>query len=179
MAIESTSGTKRQQIGEILRFLGILSESELRAALLHQANDGGRIGTCLLDSGRVDEETLLAALGAQQRVETATAAELFAISDATASLLPTRAAILAGAVPLARREGTLEVAMMEPSSLPLVDDLARVTRLRIVPKLALELRIAEAHERLYEASVCERLARTRRRLARRLASREMPYERAS
>ena len=50
-----------------------------------------------------------------------------------------------------------------------LDDLARVTRLRIVPKLALELRVVAALERLYDLELSERLARLRRKLEMRAA----------
>jgi hypothetical protein len=68
-------------------------------------------------------------------------------------------------VPVARDGATLEVAMMEPGDIGRVDDLARVTRMRIVPKLALELRVVAALERLYDLDLSERLARLRRKLA--------------
>jgi type IV pilus assembly protein PilB len=165
MSGETTRSGKRQSLGEILRFLGVLSEGDLERALFRQTNDGGRLGTCLLEAGLVDEETLLAALGAQQRAETVTAARMESIPDGFARLLPARAAVIAGAVPVARDGATLEVAMMEPGDIGRVDDLARVTRMRIVPKLALELRVVAALERLYDLDLSERLARLRRKLA--------------
>ena len=159
--------TKRPKLGETLRFFGILSGAEVDGALERQANDGGRLGTCLLDSGIVDEATLLAALGAQLKVETADAATLAAVPLSNAALLPARAALVASAIPLARHERTLEVAMLDPDSMPLLDELAAVSRLTIVPRLALEVRLAECLERLYGVPISERLLRTRERIDRR------------
>jgi len=164
--------TKRPKLGETLRFFGILSGAEVEGALERQANDGGRLGTCLLDSGIVDEATLLAALGAQLGVETVDAATLSAVPVTNAAFLPARAAVVACAVPLARRGKTLEVAMLDPASMPLLDDLAAVSRLTILPRLALEVRLAECLERLYCVPMPERLIRTRERIERRQAQRD-------
>jgi hypothetical protein len=87
------------------------------------------------------------------------------IQDSFARLLPARAAVIAGAVPVARDGAALEIAMMEPGDIGRVDDLARVTRMRIVPKLALELRVVAALERLYDVEVSDRLIRLRGKLA--------------
>jgi hypothetical protein len=170
--------TKRPKLGETLRFFGILSGAEVEGALERQANDGGRLGTCLLDSGLVDEATLLAALGAQLGVPTVDAATLAELPRANAALLPARAALVACAVPLARNGRSLEVAMLDPGSIPLLDGLAAVSRMTIVPRLALEVRLVECLERLYDLTVTGRLARTRERIARRLAQREESAPRA-
>jgi type IV pilus assembly protein PilB len=163
MAREATEG-RRQSLGEILRFLGVLTGEDLDRALRRQVDEGGKLGTCLLEAGLVDEETLLAALGAQQRVETVDSRRLEAVSASASALLPVRAAVLAEAVPLGASGATLEVAMSDPTDIARLDDLARVTRRRIVPRLALELRVVEALERLYQVELSERLARLRRRL---------------
>lgn len=164
--------TQRPKLGETLRFFGILSGAEVEGALERQANEGGRLGTCLLDSGLVDETTLLAALGAQLKVETIDAATLAALPKSNADLLPARAALIASAVALGRTGKSLEVAMLDPCSMPLLDGLAAVSRLIIVPRLALEVRLAECLERLYDLTISGRLARTRERIARRMAQRE-------
>jgi type IV pilus assembly protein PilB len=154
-------------LGELLRRFGLLAEPDLRSALARQANEGGRLGTCLLDVGGVEERVLLAALGAQRGAATVDAAALGDVPEAAAALLPARVALLAKAVPIARSASHLEVAMLDPSALDAVDDLARLTRLTVQPRLALEVRIFEALERLYRIAVSERLERTRRRIARR------------
>ncbi|MEO7794188.1 MAG: hypothetical protein ABIV06_05385 [Thermoanaerobaculia bacterium] len=163
---------RRPKLGETLRFFGILSGAEVEGALKRQANDGGRLGTCLLDSGLVDEATLLAALGAQLKVDTVDAATLAGLPRGNAALLPARAALVAHAVPLARKGRILEVAMLDPGSMPLLDGLAAVARLEIVPRLALEVRLTECLERLYDVTISGRMARTRDRIQRRQAQRD-------
>ncbi len=161
--------TKRPKLGETLRFFGLLSGAEVEIALSRQTNEGGRLGTCLLDTGLVDEATLLAALGAQQHVDTVDAARLAALPATVATLLPARAALVARAVPLARMGRRLEVAMLDPGSMRLIDELSAVSRMIIVPRLALEVRLTECLERLYDQTISGRLARTRERIAKRLA----------
>ncbi|MEO8275658.1 MAG: hypothetical protein ABI639_05520 [Thermoanaerobaculia bacterium] len=161
--------TKRPKLGETLRFFGLLSGAELDIALIRQENEGGRLGTCLLDTGLLDEATLLAALGAQQNVTTVDAATLDALPQSAAAFLPARAALVARAVPIARSGKSLEVAMLDPSSMQLIDELAAVSRLVIVPRLALEVRLTQCLERLYDLTISGRFARTRERISRRLA----------
>ena len=158
---------KRPKLGETLRFFGLLSGAEVEIALSRQANEGGRLGTCLLDTGLVDEATLLAALGAQQHVATVDAARLAALPVTVAALLPARAALVARAVPLARMGRRLEVAMLDPGAMRLIDELSAVRRMIIVPRLALEVRLTECLERLYDQTISGRLARTRERIAKR------------
>ena len=55
--------------------------------------------------------------------------------------------------------------------MPLLDELAAVSRLTIVPRLALEVRLAGCLERLYGAPISDRLLRTRDRIERREAQR--------
>ena len=161
--------TQRPKLGETLRFFGLLSGAEVEIALSRQVNEGGRLGTCLLDTGLIDEATLLAALGAQLHVATVDAATLAAVPPSNATLLPARAALVARAVPLARNGRTLEVAMLDPGSLRLLDELAAVSRLTIVPRLALEVRLTECLERLYDLTISGRFASTRARIERRSA----------
>jgi hypothetical protein len=169
-----TEGAGQPLLGEMLCFLGLTNAGDIEGSLRRQEEEGGRLGSCLLDSGLVDEETLLAVLGALHRVPTVDAAALEGIPLEAVRLLPARAAIIAGAVPLTRAGRKLRVAMTEPTSLARIDDLWRVTGLDIEPHLALEVRVAEAHERLYGAPVSERLARTRRRIAERIERRRNP-----
>ncbi len=126
--------TKRPKLGETLRFFGLLSGAEVEIALGRQVNEGGRLGTCLLDTGLVDEATLLAALGAQQNVATVDAATLAAV-PASANAPSCRRARRWWRVPC-RSPGPgarLEVAMLDPGSLRLIDELSAVSRMVIVP----------------------------------------------
>jgi hypothetical protein len=167
VALAMPQFTQRPKLGETLRFFGLLSGAEVELALSRQANEGGRLGTCLLDLGLLDEATLLAALGAQLQAETVAGESLAALPLSNANLLPARAATVARAVPLARRGRNLEVAMLDPRSLRLLDELTAVSRLTIVPRLALEVRLTECLERLYAQTVSGRFARTRARIERR------------
>lgn len=160
---------QRPRIGELLGIIGLVSSADVSTALGRQANEGARLGTCLLDLGLVDEASLLAALGAQQAIGAVDAMALAALPLDAASLLPARAAVRALAVPLDGTSTRLEVAMMDPCSLALVDELTAVCGRRILPRLGLEIRIQETLERLYGVEVSGRLARTRARLVKRAA----------
>ncbi len=161
---------RRPVLGAMLERLGLVSPRDLGRALERQAAEGGRLGTCLLDLGLIDEAALLAALGALHGAATADVGALDAAPREMTDVLPARAARHAHAVALARTGNTLEVAMEDPASLALVDELAAVTRYRISPRLALELRIGEALERIYGVELDPRLRRTRARMEKRAAA---------
>lgn len=40
---------RHARLGELLRFLGLLSGFEVERAVRRQSSEGGRLGTCLLD----------------------------------------------------------------------------------------------------------------------------------
>lgn len=161
----------RLPLGEMLRRVGWITEADLRSALQRQENEGARLGTCLLDTGLVDEPTLLAALGAQQHLETVDMTRLEASRESDVELLPMRLALQTQSVPLGLRGDRLELAMTDPGSLELVDRIEASIRRRVVPLLALEIRVLERLEELYGVEVSERHLRTRARLARRGARR--------
>ncbi|MGE0640679.1 MAG: hypothetical protein AB7G12_01715 [Thermoanaerobaculia bacterium] len=164
----SASRTARPALGLLLERFGLLSHPDLERALARQAREGGRLGTCLLDLHLLDEETLLAALGTQLGVEVVPPGRLDDVGRENARLLPERAAFHAHAAPLGSSEsGELEVAMMDPTDLVLRDELTAVAGRKVRPRLALEVRIAEALEKIYGREESERLKRTRVQLARR------------
>jgi len=141
----------RVLIGELLVRQGRIDEMQLRSALAHQRQFGGRLGRAIVSLGFLPEPTFLEALGEQL------GAQVVAVGDRPVdprvlSLVPARLLRSRKAVPLARldetRRGPLVVAVADPGDLGLLDELSFVTGLDIRPVLASEADLDRAIARL-------------------------------
>lgn len=155
-------------LGELLVRWAIVTRTDLERGLRRQAAEGGRLGTCLLEIGAVDEPTLAAMLAAQRHVEPARPEALGAPAAECTRRLSARTAGLLHALPLRVVPGGIAVALEDPTDLATVDRVRAALGARVVPLLALELSLAEALHRTYAVAVPDRLARARRKMEERL-----------
>lgn len=138
-----------RRLGEILVERGVLT-AEQRDAGLHGTE--GLIGERLIALGHTDEEQVARALAEQFRMPYADL-KGFAAPPELFSLFPAQEAYRANALPLAREDDTLRVALSDPlEGDRLTDELERRTGLRIVLSLAGPAAVREALERSQAAS---------------------------
>ena len=155
-----------KKLGQLLLERGWITRGVLDRALAAQSAIGGRLGTCLLDSGAVSEQQLLEALARQHGAESADADALRGVPEEVHGLIPGRLAARRGAVPIRRLGNRLEVAMANPGDLALCDEIAFAASKQVVARIALEVRLAEALERYYGVECSARVARLIDRLNR-------------
>ena len=155
-----------KKLGQLLLERGWITRGVLDRALAAQSAIGGRLGTCLLDSNAIGEQQLLEALARQQGIEGADADALRGVPEEVYSLIPERLAARRGALPIRRLGNRLEVAMASPSDLALRDEIAFAAGKQVVPRVALEVRLAEALERYFGVECPARMARLIDRLNR-------------
>jgi type IV pilus assembly protein PilB len=133
---------KRLRFGEALVEQGILTEEQLKRALIEQQTSGRPLGEMLVDQGVISSGALVQVLarclgvrGCQLRhgLIDPTVFKLVGAEEAERLL----------AVPMFRVHGTLTVAMTEPQSLPKVDRLGQLTGCKIRAVLALEPNVQE------------------------------------
>jgi Type II secretion system (T2SS), protein E, N-terminal domain len=138
------------RIGERLLQLRLIRKADLAEALQAQALHGGRIGTCLVQSGAIELDPLATALGAHLAVPAALQAQFEAATPEVLARLPRVFAERYLAVPLTTRpSGTLVIAMVDPKSLGAIDALEKVVGARVQVCVAPELRIRYWLERHY------------------------------
>ena len=77
----------RRRLGEILVGAGVLTEEELKSAVLLQKESGVRLGSILVSQGLVDEDVMLSALEAQLGIPRVHLAR-YIISPDVAQLVP-------------------------------------------------------------------------------------------
>ncbi len=136
-------------LGERLFHAGVLTAEELEAALNQHSNKKLQFGETLLELGFVDEETLLRFLGSQLHVPAARLREGL-IDPEVVRLLPRAKAEALCAIAMFKVRDTLSVAMAEPSQLQQIDEIERITGLRVRPVLALRSSIVRILPRCYE-----------------------------
>lgn len=141
--------TPKTELGGLLIARGLISRSQLDAALARQRGMGGRLGTCLLETGSITEDALLAVLSEQLGVPVATRSDLEAVPQELISLLSPDSAINCCAIPFRGSSHRVDVALVDAGDLTLEDELSFSIGKSIRPHLATELRVLEALHKYY------------------------------
>jgi len=145
----------RKRVGEMLIDAGVLSEADLRTALIEQKRWGGTIGRMLVEKRFIKEADLLAVLSRQFGVPIVDL-DRVAIPIGVLDLVPGDLALELSVVPFAQPMKFLDVAMADPTNMGVLDELRIRTQLNIRPYLAgpkvLERAIARHYKRGYGLS---------------------------
>ena len=143
----------RKRLGELLVETGALDELQLRAALGHQRQWGGKLGRTLVDLKLVTEGAVVSALSKRLECEVAALEPMLRTPELEEALrlVPGELARKHAAVPLAASRTTLTVAMEDPANVAAVDELSFRTGRRVKALLAGPRAIARAVNRLYGA----------------------------
>ncbi len=124
----------QRRLGEILVQAGLLDEAKLRAALEEQSRWGGKLGLILVRMNHITEEMLIQALGHQLHCPFVQLDGVPVAREAIA-LVPLTLCEQHGLIPFALQGRFLDVAMVDPLSAGLIDELRVLTRLNIRPHL--------------------------------------------
>jgi len=111
---------------------------------------GLRLGAILLRWGLLPERALLDALAIHHRCPAVDWKELSAAKPEALKLLPPAHAIRLGAVPYSSDRKTIHVALANPSNLAALDEIAAITRRRVVPSVTTEVRLQQAQQMFYK-----------------------------
>ena len=135
-------------LGALLVERGLITESQLDAAIQEQKTTGRRLGQVLIDRCVITAETLLEALSAQMGVPTARV-NAYTVNPEALAALPEKVARRHTAFPLQKVGTTLLVALPMPKDLAALDDLRFASGCEIQTVLALEDEILAALNRYY------------------------------
>ena len=138
-----------KKLGEILIERGLIDRDQLETALRNQLMLGGQLGTCLLELGYVNEESLGRTLADAHGVPYAGPDIFERVRPPIVKLLTRRVVEEYRAVPLEKSGKQCFVAMVNPRDIASIDALSFATGLHAVPWVAPETRIYEAMEKLY------------------------------
>jgi hypothetical protein len=133
-----------KRLGEILMAKGMVSPDGLRAGLDACRRHGGRLGTWLVRLGLISEGKLLDALAEQSGCPPATTLQLATAPSDVRALVPPAFAKRNLVVAFARHGRNIDVAMIRPNDLLLVDEISKVTGLVPRPHVATEAALTAA-----------------------------------
>jgi len=129
---------KRQRLGERLVAAGVLTPDQVRTALVHQQNQGGRLAEVLVTLGLAPEAQILFVLAEQLGVPYRRVGD-HRVPPSVLKLLPEAMLLNKRLLPLGTRSAQprpkLLLAMTEPQNLEWVDEVAFHTGHQVIPVL--------------------------------------------
>jgi hypothetical protein len=124
-------------LGQMLVDRGEISTEQLHAALSASQNGSSRLGTCLLESGFIDESALLEALAEQLSVPFVSEPMLLDFLGAMDSAVMPRSLLRRmKAIPFRQVRDRIQVAMSNPDDSRVIDRIANYTQLHVEPFIA-------------------------------------------
>ena len=138
------------RIGDLLLKEGLITQDQLNKALQEQRNNGTRVGYNLVKLGYVKETDLTRMLARQHKMPAVDLTK-FQVDPRIAKLIPAELALKHSVLPLKRDGRTLTVAMSDPATMSVLDDIKFITRLDIFPVIAGEFTLRNAIEKFYES----------------------------
>jgi type IV pilus assembly protein PilB len=142
----------RQRLGEMLIEAGAIDEMQLRSALADQRRWGRPLGRTLVEMRLINEDDLVRVLAKQLGIE-AVDLDKLQIAPAIISLVPGHIARQHNVIPFNQPMKFIDVAMLDPTNLGIVDELRIRTQLNVRPYLAGPKMIERNLERYYGASM--------------------------
>jgi hypothetical protein len=124
----------RKKLGEMLIEAGVLDEARLRSALADQRRWGRSLGKTLVEMKLIGEDELVRVLGKQLGLP-AVDLDKFLIPDSVTSLIPDELARQHQIVAFNAQMKFLDVAMVDPTNLGIIDELRIRTQMNIRPYL--------------------------------------------
>ena len=131
------------RIADVLIEDGLLLPNQLEEATAIQKQKGGRLLKILTDKQFVTDQDMAFSMGRCLNVSPVNLARI-RIPEEIMGLIPREMAKANKLVPVARLNGKLFIAMVDPTNVVAVDDVKRRVQLDVVPMIATEKSVAEA-----------------------------------
>ncbi len=144
-----SAGKKRMRLGEILINQGIITADDLERALFKQKREGGLLGEVLLRMGLVSEEDIVIALAKQFNIPYIPVKNCD-ISQKILEYLPSELAVKYIAIPIDSVGDVLTVVMADPTNQYAVDDMEKVSGMRLQVLVDTATEIVKAIKKFYK-----------------------------
>src|SRR2546430_3087778 len=118
----ATAAVTSDRLGEILLREGLITQDQLKKALLEQKNTGMRLGYTLVKLGFVEETENSKMLARQYRMP-AMDLSLIEVDPKSIKLLPPDVAVKHTVLPLEREVRTLTIANARPDNVTMIEDI--------------------------------------------------------
>src|SRR6266699_2393312 len=147
----ATAAATSDKLGEILLREGLITQDQLKKALLEQKNTGMRLGYTLVKLGFVEETEISKMLARQYRMPAVDLSRV-EVDAKIIKLLPPDVAIKHTVLPLKREGRTLTVAIADPNNVTAIEDIKFITRCDVYPVIAGEYTLRNAIDKYYQQS---------------------------
>ena len=147
----ATAAATTDKLGEILVREGLITQDQLKKALLEQKTSGMRLGYTLVKLGFIEETEVTKMLARQYRMP-AVDLSRFEVDPKILKLLPPDIAIKHTVLPLKREGRTLTIAIADPNNVAAIEDIKFITRCDVFPVIAGEYTLRNAIDRHYQQS---------------------------
>ncbi len=138
----------QQQIAQILKEEGHVTEEQVQEALSVQKKEGGVLGNILVDLGYVSKDKVLNALGNQVGMDVVDLSQESIDNRAINMVNPSMANVYK-IMPISYENGKLTVAMADPMNLSVLDDLRFMLDCDVEGAVADEKQVQDAIDRYY------------------------------
>jgi type IV pilus assembly protein PilB len=139
------------RIGEILTHEGVVTEEQIREAILKQNNFGLKLGETLCKLGYITEPDLLRALHLQLEYAVVKEEELLELDQEIVKLIPEPFAVENRVIAVREENGAIVVAMCDPENIVIQDSLKKIIGKNITPLLIGESTLTDTLERYYKS----------------------------
>jgi len=150
MTRESNFDARQAKLGDVLVRIGVINAEQLAAALKQTDADQKNLGQVLVAMQFATEDQILKAVGMRLGIPYFLTFEGMLEPDA-AKLIPESVARRCLAVPVFKGEGGLTVGMVNPVDLAAIDEISRLTGLRVQPVMTTLANLFKSFQEAYGA----------------------------
>jgi len=138
----------RKPLGQILKEMRLVTESQIQEAFAIQRQRGGALGDILVSLNYVTDQEILTALGVQAGMEVVDLNAMDIPEEIIARVTPSIATVYR-VVPIKFENNTLTVAMADPLNVKTLDDLHFLLDVNVKGAVSNEAAVAKALDRYY------------------------------
>jgi len=148
---------ERKKLGDLLKDAGLIDDFQLEAALSHQRNWGGKLGSIIVELEFAREDDIARIISEKMGVPYVNLFEP-EISPDVYKLLKVDMAKKFGVIPVKKEANALVLAMSDPMDFETMDNVRFITGLTIKPVLSMATEIKDAIRKYYDGEPVTRKA---------------------
>lgn len=148
---------ERKKLGDLLKEAGLIDDFQLEAALSHQRNWSGKLGSIIVELEFAREEDIARVISEKMGVPYVNLFEP-ELSPDVLKLLKADMAKKFGVIPVKKEANALVLAMSDPMDFETMDNVRFITGLTIKPVLSMAAEIKDAIRKYYDGEPVTRKA---------------------
>jgi len=149
---------ERKKLGDLLKEAGLIDDFQLEAALSHQRNWGGKLGSIIVELEFAREEDIARVISEKMGVPYMNLFEP-ELSPDIFKVLKADMAKKFGVVPVRKEANALVLAMSDPMDIETMDNIRFITGLSIKPVLSMASEIKDAIRKYYDGEAVTRVSK--------------------